>query len=73
MRAISCDRCGQDTEEMDIIFQGTLLDAEWAEKTGRFRYEWGGDKDIDLCHDCKEDLVELLSDWFTTGRRLKGG
>lgn len=66
MKKIECDRCGRDTEGMHIIFQGTLLGVGWSKETGRSRYQWGEDKDIDLCNDCRSDLVKILSDWFTS-------
>jgi hypothetical protein len=49
---------------MHIAFQGELLSEEFAKKTGRPRYEYGPDKDIDLCNDCRNDLTELLSTWL---------
>jgi hypothetical protein len=65
MKFIKCDRCGRDTKGMHILFQGTLLIPIGTGKSGRGIYKWGEDKDIDLCNDCRAELVILLSDWFT--------
>ena len=65
MKVITCDRCSRDMEGMHIIFQGRLMSRRYAVETGRNRYQWERDKDIDLCNECKSELVILLSDWFT--------
>ncbi len=65
MKTIQCDRCGQDTKGMHIQFQGELLSKDFAKKTKRLRYDWGENREIDLCANCRTELTVLLTSWFT--------
>ena len=65
MKLIQCDRCGQDTKDLHIQFQGELLSPEYAKRVGRPRYGWDISKRLDLCGNCKSELMVLLENWFT--------
>ena len=67
---MACDRCFSEKEV--LFFQGWFEDNPHPALQGAkldVQYKLGEYKDINLCHECVTALEELLSAWFTEGRK----